>query len=221
MIDAGRLHALFALLLLALALTSNAPVAHAHTLGVDPLRLTEHGDGRYELVSTVPQTIAHLIVAPKLPERCALKGSPRGERGRGEVRFNFTCDTPLTARDELALPWRREGVMLTVAWRNSVRATRFVAREGSTIRIDLGLFQAGSGSWFDAARRYTVLGIEHILAGIDHLLFVLGLLLIVRGPWMLVKTITAFTVAHSITLALATLGLVNVPSAPVEAAIAL
>ena len=66
-----------------------------------------------------------------------------------------------------------------------------------------------------------MLGIEHILLGIDHLLFVLGLLLIVRGFGLLLKTITAFTVAHSVTLAMATLGFVNVPQAPVEAVIAL
>jgi hypothetical protein len=65
------------------------------------------------------------------------------------------------------------------------------------------------------------MGVEHILLGIDHLLFVLGLLLIVPNRWALVKTITAFTVAHSITLGLAVLGVVNVPSAPVDAAIAL
>jgi hypothetical protein len=64
-------------------------------------------------------------------------------------------------------------------------------------------------------------GIEHILLGSDHLLFVFGLLLIVRRPWMLVKTITAFTVAHSITLAAATLGYVRPPGPPIEAAIAL
>ncbi len=64
-------------------------------------------------------------------------------------------------------------------------------------------------------------GIEHILLGVDHLLFVFGLLLIVRTPWMLVKTITAFTVAHSITLAIATLGYVQVPAPPLNAAIAL
>ena len=64
-------------------------------------------------------------------------------------------------------------------------------------------------------------GIEHILLGVDHLLFVLGLLLIVRTPWMLVKTITAFTVAHSITLAIATLGYAHVPAPPLNAAIAL
>src|SRR5262249_5743794 len=68
---------------------------------------------------------------------------------------------------------------------------------------------------------YLSLGIEHILLGIDHLLFVLALLIITRGSWLLVKTITAFTVAHSITLALATLGFVHVPQAPVEATIAL
>jgi hydrogenase/urease accessory protein HupE len=65
------------------------------------------------------------------------------------------------------------------------------------------------------------LGVEHILLGIDHLLFVLGLLLIVQGRVVLLKTITAFTIAHSITLALAVLGFVNVPQAPVEAVIAL
>src|SRR5271165_2949937 len=64
-------------------------------------------------------------------------------------------------------------------------------------------------------------GIEHILLGVDHLLFVLGLLLIVRTPWMLVKTISAFTVAHSITLAAATLGLASIPAPPLNAAIAL
>jgi hydrogenase/urease accessory protein HupE len=64
-------------------------------------------------------------------------------------------------------------------------------------------------------------GIEHILSGADHLLFVFGLLLLVRRPWSLVKTITAFTVAHSLTLAAATLGYVRPPAAPIEAAIAL
>ncbi len=74
----------------------------------------------------------------------------------------------------------------------------------------------------DVARTYLVLGVEHILTGFDHLLFVLALLLIVGQHWVpLLKTITAFTVAHSITLALATLGVVNVPAAPVEAVIAL
>ena len=73
----------------------------------------------------------------------------------------------------------------------------------------------------EIARTYLVLGIEHILLGIDHLLFVLALLILVKGSWRLVGTISAFTLAHSITLAAATLGFVSVPRPPVEAVIAL
>ena len=72
-----------------------------------------------------------------------------------------------------------------------------------------------------AAGVYFRIGVEHILTGPDHLLFVLALIIITRGRWMLVKTITAFTVAHTITLAAATLGYVHVPPPPVEAIIAL
>ena len=68
---------------------------------------------------------------------------------------------------------------------------------------------------------YLAHGVEHILLGFDHLLFVLALILIVRSTRTLLWTITAFTLAHSITLALATLGVVRVPGPPVEAAIAL
>ena len=71
------------------------------------------------------------------------------------------------------------------------------------------------------AATYLKLGIEHILLGIDHLLFVLALLILVKGTRRLIATVTAFTVAHSLTLAGATLGLVQVPGPPVEAAIAL
>jgi hydrogenase/urease accessory protein HupE len=68
---------------------------------------------------------------------------------------------------------------------------------------------------------YLVLGVEHILLGVDHLLFVLALLLLAKGWKRLVGTITAFTIAHSITLAAATLGVVHIPGPPVEAIIAL
>jgi hydrogenase/urease accessory protein HupE len=71
------------------------------------------------------------------------------------------------------------------------------------------------------ARTYMQLGFEHILTGVDHLLFVLGLILFVRGTGRLLKTISAFTVAHSVTLTLATLGFVHVPPPPVEVVIAL
>ena len=78
-----------------------------------------------------------------------------------------------------------------------------------------------SRGFLAVAWSYTRLGIEHIGFGIDHLLFVLALLIITKGTMRLLKTVTAFTVAHSVTLALATLGFVHVPSKPVEATIAL
>lgn len=76
-------------------------------------------------------------------------------------------------------------------------------------------------SELEVARTYFLLGVEHILLGIDHLLFVLALLLLVRGTRRIIVTVTSFTLAHSLTLAGATLGLVDMPVAPVEAAIAL
>ena len=74
---------------------------------------------------------------------------------------------------------------------------------------------------FSVVKTYLLLGIEHIVLGIDHLLFVLALLLLTKGFKMILKTITAFTIAHSITLSLAALGFVGLPGAPVEAVIAL
>ena len=79
---------------------------------------------------------------------------------------------------------------------------------------------AGQSGWSVSAT-YLKLGVEHILLGIDHLLFVLALMLIAPNTRELIKAITAFTLAHSITLAAATLGFVHVPPKPVEAAIAL
>lgn len=82
------------------------------------------------------------------------------------------------------------------------------------------VIEANPSNW-QVAWTYLVLGFEHILLGIDHLLFVLALVLLVKGWRRLIETITAFTVAHSFTLALATLGFVHVPGPPVEACIAL
>lgn len=103
---------------------------------------------------------------------------------------------------------------------------RFTRLDGSVLTTLLKpsalsfVVPARETAW-DVMLVYTRLGVEHILLGIDHLLFVLGLLIIVRGPKRLLGTVTAFTAAHSLTLAAATLGWVNVPSAPVEAVIAL
>ncbi|MEA3291976.1 MAG: HupE/UreJ family protein [Pseudomonadota bacterium] len=103
---------------------------------------------------------------------------------------------------------------------------RIERRDGATQMVRLTPGETGfdveaETSTLDIIRIYTGLGVEHILLGIDHLLFVFALLLIVKGWRRLVGTITAFTLAHSITLAAATLGYVHVPQAPVEAVIAL
>jgi hydrogenase/urease accessory protein HupE len=79
----------------------------------------------------------------------------------------------------------------------------------------------GVPSRMERIRAYLQLGIQHILMGVDHLLFVLGLLLIVKSRWMLLKTITSFTLAHSITLGIATLGYASVPLPPLNVVIAL
>jgi len=84
-------------------------------------------------------------------------------------------------------------------------------------RVEIGTADSPS----TVLAKYFATGVRHILMGVDHLLFVLGLMALVGTGWMLVETITAFTVAHSITLALAALGMVHVPVAPLNLLIAL
>ena len=196
--------------------------AAAHDLGVARALLQETSGGHYvlKIETSAP---AELFAPPELPARCAPDAAQDASGpDQAVLRYAFTCaPAPLTASDVLRLPWQRQGVMLTARWADGSSARQFFPRTRAVIEVPLGALHAGSGSIAGAARRYLDLGIEHILLGIDHLLFVLGLLLLVRGPWMLIKTITAFTLAHSITLALATLGFVAVPSRPVDAAIAL
>jgi len=95
------------------------------------------------------------------------------------------------------------------------------AQLGRVLSVDPRFVVTASPSALEVVQTYTVLGIEHILTGFDHLLFVLALLILVKGVQRLIATITAFTVAHSLTLVGATLGWVHVPGPPVEAAIAL
>ena len=106
-------------------------------------------------------------------------------------------------------------VLVRVTGLNGVTQTARATPDAPSIVIET----AASG--WQVTRTYLALGIEHILLGIDHLLFVLALVLLVKGWKRLVGTITAFTLAHSLTLAVATLGFVHVPGPPVEACIAL
>jgi hypothetical protein len=121
------------------------------------------------------------------------------------------------------------GVTLSIEGLDAVPAdvlVRVKLRDGAE---HSAILRSGSSSFtipeqatrMDLAISYWRMGTIHILEGYDHLLFLLTLLLIVRGIWPLLKTVTAFTIAHSITLALATLGLLYIPPVPTEAVISL
>jgi hydrogenase/urease accessory protein HupE len=160
-----------------------------------------------------------LPVHPSLPKDSEVVVPPRVERLFGAEIKRWTIKTGPDGLEgwEVAVHGLQT-TMVDVLVRVAFADGRVVSR---LLRPDAPSFVLDKAAAGPAAGGYFVLGVEHILLGIDHLLFVLALVLIVRGVGLLVKTITAFTIAHSITLALATLGVVNVPSAPVEAVIAL
>jgi hydrogenase/urease accessory protein HupE len=124
---------------------------------------------------------------------------------------------------EIAFPWL-EGtltrVVVDVEWRNGTRLLRVASPGSPRVRV-YGIPTTGLRALAPIVVDYTSLGIEHILTGFDHLLFVVALTLLVQRRRQLLATITAFTVAHSVSLALTVLGFVRVPSPPVEASIAL
>ncbi|HET9949013.1 MAG TPA: HupE/UreJ family protein [Longimicrobiales bacterium] len=146
---------------------------------------------------------------------------PEAVEVRIAAGFAFTCEEPLGAEDRLRLPWPLEGVVVLARWADGSDGSAFFRGARGTIEVGLGQLRAAPGSRARLAGTYLALGAEHILLGVDHLLFVLGLLLLVPSFRALVKTITAFTVAHSITLAASVLGYVPLDRAPIEAAIAL
>jgi hydrogenase/urease accessory protein HupE len=195
--------------------------AHAHELRPAYLGLREVAPETYDVLWKVPA---------------------RGEGSRLDVEVRFPPDTTrltdpagLYTGDSQILRWRirRTGgltgaaisieglaatgmeVLLRLDRADGTSATHRFTPEASTYVVEDG------PSLGRVARTYLGLGVEHILLGVDHLLFVLALILIVQGGRRLLITVTAFTLAHSVTLALATLGFVHVPSPPVEAVIAL
>ena len=160
-----------------------------------------------------------LAIHPSLPENAVMLSPPRSERIFGAEIKRWTISTGPRGLDGWEVTVHGlQATMTDVLVRIALTDGRVVSR---LLRPDAPSFVFGPETAGPAAGGYFVLGVKHILFGIDHLLFVLALVLIVRGVPLLVKTITAFTVAHSITLALATLGFVKIPSAPVEAIIAL
>jgi hydrogenase/urease accessory protein HupE len=159
-----------------------------------------------------------LPIHPSLPKDAAIVAPPRVERIFGAEIKRWTIQVPRGLEGWEVAVHGLPSTMVDVLVRIALRDGRVITR---VLRPDAPSFVFEKDTAGPAAGGYFRLGVEHILFGIDHLLFVLALVLIVGNVRLLVKTITAFTVAHSITLGLATLGYVHVPSAPVEATIAL
>jgi hypothetical protein len=204
-----------------LALLLVAASAHAHEVRPAYLELREMATDAYDVLWKVPALAdaRRLGLDLRLPQQCRNLMPPRTTIDGGAYleRVRIAC-TGGIAGDEVHV----DGIATTM----TDVLVRIERRDGTTqiARVTPDrpwLVVASSPSASDVVRTYVSLGIEHILTGVDHLLFVLGLLLLVRGFGRLVKTISAFTVAHSVMLTLATLGVVHVPPAPVEAVIAL
>jgi hypothetical protein len=159
------------------------------------------------------------VLEPQVPEGCTVVGAVRTYVVE-DVRLQHAtlgCPGGLAGRTFTVngLPQTQTDVLLRVDYLDGTASNQRLTPTAPSVTIP------ARPSALEVVQTYLVLGVEHILLGVDHLLFVLALLLLVNGVSRLVATVTAFTVAHSITLGAATLGLVHVPSAPVEAVIAL
>jgi hydrogenase/urease accessory protein HupE len=206
--------------LVLLALVTSLQAAQAHELRPAYLELRETAPGTWAVLWKVPaRDEMRLSIAPDFDPTCQPVGQSVTYRTADAWadRWVMVCAGGLAgtkvriARLESTLT---DALIRVVHLDGTVQTTRLVpSRPAFTLER--------SPTGWQVARTYLALGTEHILLGIDHLLFLLGLLLLVDGWRRVLATVTAFTIAHSITLAGATLGLVRVPQAPVEAAIAL
>lgn len=185
------------------------------------LQLTERDAGAYDVLWKVPA----------LDEATTLKLNPvfpPGTRYTTARRSSF-ANGAAVQRWRIAVPGGLNGQTIGFPDQATSRIDILVRVARADGTEQLGRVMPGTagfavtaspGRW-EVVQTYTVLGIEHILTGFDHLLFVLALVMLVKGTRRLLWTVTAFTIAHSITLALATLGVIHVPGPPVEAVIAL
>jgi hydrogenase/urease accessory protein HupE len=217
----GRTGSLWIVLAALLVALFHATPARAHEIRPALLQITESRPGWFDVMWKVPMRGDMILsIAPVLPPSLKPVAPPSDQLVPGARIQRTTC-----TGDAGALV----GETIFIEGLSALQIDVL-------LRIDLAdgtshsaILRPGSPSFEVPARAgkrevawsYMRMGVIHILEGIDHLLFLVGLMLLVTGFWRLLKTITAFTVAHSITLGLATLGLVNVPSAPTEAIIAL
>ena len=200
--------------------------AEAHQLSPGFFGMTETAPGRYDArwKVSVSGGLADALT-PELPEGCAVASPPRvhlldGVTALNEFRLQqatVLCPGPLAGGTfrVAGLEATSTDVLLSIVYADGTSFSHRLLPSSPSVVIPE---QPGV---LDVIETYTLLGIEHILIGVDHLLFVLALLLLVADWRRLFWTITAFTLAHSVTLGAATLGWVRVSGAAVEATIAL
>ncbi len=204
-----------------LALACLATPAWAHEVRPAYLELKQTGVETYDVLWKVPAAGdgMRLGLYVRFPDETVETSEHRGRFVGGAFVGRWRIRPPGSLADQtIHIDGLRTTLTDVLVRVERLDGTTLVSRVAPS---EPSLVLVGSQSLSAVAATYLVLGVEHILFGIDHLLFVLALLMVVKGRGRLVKTITAFTVAHSITLAAATLGWVNVPGAPVEAVIAL
>jgi hydrogenase/urease accessory protein HupE len=205
-------HATTGALFVACAVAS-VGVARAHEVRPAVLALKELSPGRFAVHWSPPSDgkRTRTEVKPRFPEHCRSEGETLidcGARGlAGAIRFDEGGS--LT------------GVSVAIEWFRGPRELRLASGNPAVLLVSGTPERASLRQRAEIAGSYGVLGAAHILSGVDHLLFVGGLMLFVRSLRRLLATITSFTLAHSITLAAATLGLVHAPRGPVELCIAL
>jgi len=206
-------------LLLTLILIGNSHV-NAHEIRPAYLQIIQVSENSYEVFWKVPSMgDAVPKIQPVFPLEFTIENLKVPNQIPGSVIYYYliSSEQPLQGK-EISIQGLNKtliDVLVTVQYLDGEKATLLLQPDFDTSIIP------GKTTVMDIIKTYTVLGIEHILLGIDHLLFVLALILITKGKWKILKTITAFTIAHSITLSLAALGYVNFPGPPVEAVIAL
>lgn len=197
-----------------------AGVASAHEMRPAYLEIRETAPDVFAVLWKVPAMgNQRLGLYVRLPDSCDAGTEPVGSIVANAFyqRWTATCPGGLKG-GEIVIDGLRETMTDVLARIAYIDGTTEIARltpDAPTLKV------VGAQTIFEVAATYFRLGVDHILGGFDHLLFVLALVLLIRDRWMLLKTITAFTVAHSLTLAGASLGFFSLPQKPVEAAIAL
>ena len=184
------------------------------------LELNEQGENTFSVIFKIPKNKnQRSSIEAEFPADCVAKSDLISQviNGASLQRWYIQCADKLVGQriSLKGLAASNTDILLRLKWLNGSVATALLKPSQPFYDIPT------ESSAFDIAVTYMMLGTEHILRGIDHLLFVFALLLIVNNTRRLVATITAFTLAHSITLGASTLGLVYMPQQPVEALIAL